>query len=209
MFLEMLYRSYKLNSKRLRKLIMSIVKAADGGEMYSQTLRRIMRDYHDVSIGMYSYGSCFRPENMCDKTSIGRYCSFANGVCMFSRNHPIKFKSTHPFFYSRKLGVVDEDKVLHRSIEIGNDVWVGYNAMIMPSVTRIGDGAVIGAGAVVTKNVPDFAVVVGVPASIVKYRFPPEIQQEIKESRWWDKDIEELRESIDEFYHPIEEAVIS
>jgi len=91
-----------------------------------------------------------------------------------------------------------------RSIEIGNDVWVGRNAMILPSVKKIGDGAVIGAGAVVTRDVPDFAVVAGNPAVVIKYRFRPETIHKIKQSKWWDKDIEELKGNIEEFTMPLE-----
>ena len=121
-----------------------------------------------------------------------------------NRNHPIMFKSTHPYFFNSTLGYVNKELIPMRSIEIGNDVWVGRNAMILPSVKKIGDGAVIGAGAVVTRDVPDFAVVAGNPAVVIKYRFRPETIHKIKQSKWWDKDIEELKGNIEEFTMPLE-----
>lgn len=88
---------------------------------------------------------------------------------------------------------------------IGNDVWIGQNAIILASVTNIGDGAVIGAGTVVTKNVPDFAVVVGNPGRIVKYRFSEQATRKLKQERWWDKDIDDLRVNLDDFTYVHEE----
>lgn len=88
---------------------------------------------------------------------------------------------------------------------IGHDVWIGQNAIILPTVKRIGDGAVIGAGAVVTKDVPDFAIVLGNPANVVKYRFSGETIDRIKRQAWWNKDMEELKGDFEKFTQPIEE----
>jgi len=111
----------------------------------------------------------------------------------------------HPFFFSPYFGYVQKELIHKCELVIGNDVWVGQNAIFLPSVKRIGDGAVIGAGAVVTKDVPDFAVVVGNPAKILKYRFSEETQLKIKASKWWEKDITELQKNMDEFVHPLED----
>jgi len=85
-------------------------------------------------------------------------------------------------------------------------VWVGQNVIILASVDIIGDGAVIGAGAVVTKNVPDFAVVVGNPGKVIKYRFSQETIEKIKNEKWWDKDIEDLSDQFDRFQHPVQDS---
>jgi acetyltransferase-like isoleucine patch superfamily enzyme len=203
----LLFKLYALNSRRLRKTIRALLTRLEGEEMLSPTLRRIFLEYHQIEIGLYSYGGCFDLERITAHTKIGRYCSFASGVCILNRNHPVSFKSTHPYFFNTTLGYVEKEFIPMRHIVIGNDVWVGRNALILPSVGRIGDGAVIGAGAVVTKDVPDFAVVVGNPASIIKYRFSEETRRKIKDSQWWNKDIEELQNNLDEFSRPLEKEV--
>jgi len=202
----MLYRMYRIENRRLRRLVERLVLKLEHGQTYSATIRRIYSDYHRIEIGMYSYGGCFDASRIRPYTKIGRYCSFSDGVCVFNANHPLEYKSTHPFFYSPDFGYVDEELISRRTIEIGNDVWIGRNATILAAVRRIGDGAVVGAGAVVTKDVPDFAIVAGNPAKIIRYRFDKDTIRKLKEERWWNKDIEELKENMEEFLHPLKTA---
>jgi len=205
MLSRLLYKIYAVRRHWLRSIVLRLVTRLEGGQMQSWTFRRIFADYHHIEVGMYSYGGCFDSRSITGFTKIGRYCSFAEGVCILNRNHPIKFKSTHPYFFNTNLGYAQQEIIPMRELVIGNDVWVGRNALILPSVKRIGNGAVIGAGAVVTKDVPDFAVVVGNPAKVIKYRFSEKTINKIKNSRWWDKDIEELKENLKEFMCPLEE----
>lgn len=200
-----LYKLYAIKRRGLRNSILSIVEKFEGGQMLSPTLRRIFLDYHHIEVGLYSYGGCFDPFAVDPFTKIGRYCSFAGGVRVFNANHPLQFKSTHPFFFNPLLGHVEKELVSRNKLVIGNDVWVGHNAIILSSVKNIGDGAVIGAGAVVTKDIPDFAVVAGNPAKLIKYRFSEETRCKIKDSQWWNKDIEELKENFQEFLQPVEQ----
>ena len=202
MLSKFLYKLYAFKSRKFRDLILRLIVGLEKGQMQSKTLRRIFLDYHGIEIGMYSYGGCFDPALIRAKTKIGRYCSFAGGVCRFNGNHPMEFRSMHPFFYYPDFGYVRKELVHRSELVIGNDVWVGQNAIILPSVNRIGDGAVIGAGSVVTKDVPDFAIVVGNPAKVIKYRFSKETQLKIKASKWWDKDIRDL--DLDKFARPVE-----
>jgi len=197
---------YRLKICGLRRVILGVAKRLEGGQMYSHTMRLILSKYHKIEIGKYSYGGCFNTENIRAFTRIGRYCSFADDVYIFNANHPLSFLSTHPFFYNPKLGCVENEQISRRWIEIGNDVWVGQNAIILAGVKRIGDGAVIGAGAVVTKDVPDFAVVVGNPGKIVKRRFSAPMIRRLKHERWWEKGIETLKQNIGDFVRPLEEA---
>lgn len=192
----MLYSLYQF--QRLRPMVLKLVKRLEHGDYYSVTLRKIFSDYHKIEVGMYSYG-CFVSSRINSLTSIGRYCSFAEGVCIFNGNHPLGHQSTHPFFFNPVLGYVKDEKIMRRPIEIGHDVWVGRNVIITPSVKKIGNGAVIGAGSVVTKDVPDFGVVAGNPARLVKFRFNPDQIQAINQSQWWLRDIDELSTHFDKF----------
>lgn len=174
--------------------------------MLSQTLRAILREQYNVDVGLYSYGPCLKPGLLPPGTRIGRYCSIAAEVQFLRRNHPKDFISLHPFFYNRGLGLLDTDPIPPVSanpVEVGHDVWIGYRSIVLPGCRRIGNGAIIGASAVVTKDVPDFAIVAGNPAKKIGERFPPEIAAVAAESRWWDRPIEELVGRMDLFTAPV------
>lgn len=196
---KILYRLYALNSRQLRDIIQSIVSNNEGGAICSKTLRMIFRNYHNIDIGIYSYGGCFDLYNIPSGTVIGRYCSFARNIYILSGNHPMANKSTHPFFYSPHFGYVDKLFITRTKLVIENDVWIGQNALILPAVNKIENGAVIAAGAVVTENVPPFAVVAGNPAKIIRYRFPQQVIDQITQTAWWEKDINEIKENRSEF----------
>jgi len=201
----LLYKLYRVKSRKFRWILRKIICRLEGGQVYSRTLRRIFKDYYDVDIGMYTHGSCFRPGQFDRFTTIGRYSSIGPDVKVLNRNHPLSFKGTHGFFFNPGLTYCDKELVEYIPVSIGNDVWIGDGAVILPQVTKIGDGAVIGARTVVTKNVPPYAVVVGYPARIVRYRFPKEVIDELIALKWWEKDIEELKPNIKEFQQPYEE----
>ncbi len=142
-------------------------------------------------IGAYSYarqGARIGPWT----SSIGRYCSIAPGAAIGDGQHPLDWLSTHPFQKAESFWFDGElPRGLHSPRRgapprtyIGNDVWIGTNAVLMSDCV-IGDGAVIAAGAIVTRSVPPYAIVAGVPARIMRFRFPPDIIRELQDLRWW------------------------
>lgn len=188
---RVLVRVYALRRRSVRRLVVRLCLALEGGEMRSKTLREIFRRFHDVDVGMYTHGGCFEVYSFGPKTMIGRYSSIARGAFAATLDHPMGRKSMHGYFFNPRLGLVSEE-LSYSPLRIGNDVWMGYNSIIHSSVNEIGDGAVIGAGAVVFKDVPPYAVVVGNPGRVVRYRFDEETIMRLLAERWWEKDLEEL-----------------
>lgn len=137
-----------------------------------------------------------------DKLIIGKFCSIACGVKFIfnSANHTLSSLSTYPFplFYEEwelKRKDVADSWDNKGDIIIGNDVWIGYEAIILSGVT-IGDGAIIGARAVVTKDVPPYTIVGGIPAKPIKKRFSDETISLLLKIKWWDWPKERILKNI-------------
>lgn len=137
-----------------------------------------------------------------DKLVIGKFCSVACGAKFIfnSANHTLDSLSTYPFpifFEEWNLNVKDITKAWDNKgdIVIGNDVWIGYEAVILAGVT-IGDGAVIGARAVVTKDVPPYTIVGGIPAKPIRKRFSQENINTLLKLKWWDWSKEKISQHI-------------
>jgi phosphonate metabolism protein (transferase hexapeptide repeat family) len=135
---------------------------------------------------------------------IGKFCSIAAGVRLNPGNHPLERVALNHFTYrSSAYGMGEDDAAFfdwrrqHR-VTLGHDVWIGHGAVVLPGVT-IGTGAAIGAGAVVSKDIPDFAIAVGVPARVLRFRFPPEIIAALHRIAWWDWPHERLGEALRDF----------
>jgi virginiamycin A acetyltransferase len=175
---------------------------------WSTTARTIMARHYGVQIGAYSYGECFVPGMMPPGTTVGRYVSMAAGVRVFVRNHPMERLSLHPFFYNHKLGFVDRDTIESGTLEIGHESWIGERAILTPGCRRIGIGAVVGAGAVVTKDVPDFAIVGGNPAKVLRLRFDEAIAARLISSRWWERSVSELVPYLSDLLAPVDRMAI-
>lgn len=153
---------------------------------------------HSLELGAFSY----QVSGYCAAARIGRYCAFGEDVQIGRQNHPLDWISTNPAFYLHdKLfdlgGGFEGAEAYHsyrfklakpptkaRLTTIGNDVWIGHGAYIAAGVS-IGDGAVVAARAVVSRDVPPYAVVAGNPAVIKKWRLPPTVVTPLLRSRWW------------------------
>lgn len=137
-----------------------------------------------------------------DRLIIGKFCSIACGAKFIFNcaNHTLKSLSTYTFPLFFEEWNLPKSEVASAwdnkgDIVIGNDVWIGYDAVIMAGV-RIGDGAIIGTRAVVTKDVEPYSIVGGVPAKEIRKRFAPEVIKRLLELQWWNWPIEKIRSSI-------------
>lgn len=141
-------------------------------------------------------------DNQFAHARIGKFCNIATGVRINPSNHPWWRATLHHFTYrSRSYGLPLDDDVdffawrESDQVIIGPDVWLGHNAIVMPGV-RVGLGAVVGSGAVVTHDVPDFAVVVGVPARVIRQRVDEETAAALKRIAWWEWDHARLAQAL-------------
>jgi acetyltransferase-like isoleucine patch superfamily enzyme len=180
--------------------------------MFSMTWRDILLKQYQVRVGMYSYGECLKPGLLPPGTEIGNYCSLARNVIVFRRNHPVDRISQHPLFYNMKCGMLNYDTVeidLKNPLILEHDVWVGAGTIILPKCRRIGTGAVIGAGSVVTRDVENFSIVAGNPARHIRYRFPAELQEALLQSQWWNMPIRQLMENLPDMIKPADPEAVA
>lgn len=164
-----------------------------------------------ISIGRHTYGVSRQSVHGYDATSVlnvGSFCSIAEEVLFFVRsNHPTNLPSTFPLeIYVSQTKRSKDDLVSKGPINIGHDVWIGRRAIIMSGVT-IGNGAVIGACSVVTKDIPPYAIAVGNPAKVVKYRFPEATIERMQKLRWWEWSDDKIRQNMNFFMRPAAEFV--
>ena len=149
------------------------------------------------TIGAYSYVS---RNSRIVYADVGKFCSIAGETKVGMSTHTLDKLSTSPIFTENKNAtkhswVKKSTKDPFERVTVGNDVWIGVRAMVLGGKT-IGNGAVIAAGAIVTKDVPPYAVVVGVPAKIVRYRFSQEVIDRLEASKWWNLPDKILKENI-------------
>lgn len=126
---------------------------------------------------------------------VGNYCSIGSELIVRRRDHPVERPILHPFFYNSNLGFLASDSIpsdTDNPLVIGHDVWIGDRVTILGGCHEIGNGAVLAAGSVVTKNVPAYAIVGGVPAKVIKMRFSEEDAAQLDAYRWWEEPISTL-----------------
>ncbi len=150
----------------------------------------------DTYVGAYT---SFARDSEVQDARIGRYCELAPGVLLGATGHPLDWLSVNSFQYKKaswgwhpsaaESEVIDPEKGGRASFRgttasIGNDVWIGANVVVLSGV-KVGDGAVIAAGSVVTSDVPPYAIVGGAPAKVIRQRVPDDVRDELLELEWW------------------------
>ncbi len=216
-----LYKLDELNYYRLSKLLLLLVPphcgffknwllrriiSFEGGIFHSYSVRLILSQQYIITLGSYSYGNLNDLYGFPIKTIIGRYSSIGPGVRMFQANHPTDFMSMHAFFFRSDVGIVEKEAIQRSELVIGHDVWLGANAIICPGCRRVGNGAVVGAGAVVTKDVPNYAIVGGNPAKVIKMRFRDSTIAKLLGSSWWALPFEKIKTCRKEMTQPLDES---
>mgnify|MGYP006274356201 CR=1 FL=1 len=164
----------------------------------------------NTEFGDYSYCG---PLCIFQNARVQRFSNIAAAVRVGPTMHPIDRPTQHHFTYRRRMyGFAEEDddsffrwREAQRTV-VGHDTWIGHGAIIMPKVT-VGTGAVIGAGAVVTRDIPPYAVAVGVPAKVVRRRFSEDQAEALERIGWWNWSHETIAERLEDFSLSVEEFV--
>lgn len=172
-----------------------IIRSTMQGPLY---LNRNAQLGPEVTIGKYSG---MNENTYVARATVGAFCAIGARTAINPFNHPVDWLSTHEFqYHPNAYDWVDEYKSLERvprapemylQSTIGNDVWMGHNANVLSGI-NVGDGAVIAAGAVVTKDVPPYAVVAGVPATVKRFRFGEKVIERLLRCKWWDLELHQL-----------------
>lgn len=172
-FLSKVIKKSRLNAVRF-SIVHSTSKLESGTSFISSNMDRHSFCGYDCDIS---------------NADIGSFVSIASGVVIGGGRHPMEWVAMSPVFYEGRDSVKEKFSIHKREhpkrVIIENDVWIGRSAIVLPG-RKVGHGAVVGAGAVVTKDVPAYAIVAGNPARIIRYRFEESIIQRLLKTRWWE-----------------------
>lgn len=206
------YISYKSIKIRILNIKISPLSLFDENSVIdSRVLINRFSIIRKTKIDKYTY---IGPKCSFNNVEIGSYCSISKNINIGFSTHPIEFISTSPIFFSPKNGTGYKWVNLKtfndspNKTYIGNDVWIGANSSIMSGVT-IGDGAIIAAHAVVTKDVEPYSIVGGVPAKIIRKRFDDETIMVLLKTKWWQLKDELIRRNVELFNKKITDDSIN
>jgi len=201
------YNSKIINLNRLKKVFPEVIFSVDaqvdsrcvfgGNNVIHQGVK-----LSDTKIGRFSYIASGSEVN---GAVIGSFCSIGPQTLIGLGTHPSKsFVSTYPAFFSQdnsgcRVSFIEKNLFEeYPPVEIGNDVWIGARAMILDGI-KVGDGAIIAAGAVVNKNVEPYSIVGGIPAKLIRKRFADEVIDSLLQFQWWNKEISWIKRNADNF----------
>jgi acetyltransferase-like isoleucine patch superfamily enzyme len=195
---------YENNSNQSHYIAEGIVKINPQSRIYNTFINGPVYLNKNTQLGPDAFvGKYFGMNESCflARANVGAYCAFGARTSINPFNHPIDWLSINEFQYHPKsFDWIDEYKNFVRlerspdmfqTVNIGNDVWTGHNVNIMPGVS-IGDGAIVGAGSTVTKDIPPYAIVVGSPAVIKRFRFSDSTIEKLITLKWWDLELSDL-----------------
>ncbi len=151
----------------------------------------------NVSVGDFTYFALNDSlQTRITDTKIGKFCSISHNVQVLSRTHVLQNITTYPLLsmWLKREEYESNQDYLVMPVSIGNDVWIGANAIILGGV-KIGDGAIVGAGSIVTKSVEPYSVVVGSPAKIIRFRFSKDEINHLNKLQWWDWEEEKIKKN--------------
>lgn len=213
--------------EELKKEVLRYFPVESIAELSAMRAVKEKEERYVTKIGKYSYGPICCNHRYIE--SIGAFCSFAPGVDVVF-NHEMNHLTTHPIIYMGASmpefqnpqdykgagktpewyfeGVYPrrENLAITRRSRIGNDVWLGRN-VIVTNYANIGNGVIAGAGTVITQDIPDYAIVVGAPARIIRYRYSSEEIESLNKIAWWDWSDGDIRERYDDLYLPVGEFI--
>jgi acetyltransferase-like isoleucine patch superfamily enzyme len=180
------------------------MRIREGSRIYKSTIRGPLYLNKNTQVGPdVTAGKYFGMNESCyiARSTIGAFCAIGARTSINPFNHPVDWLSTNEFQYHpnsfdwveeyRDFVRLERTPDMYPRVSVGNDVWTGHNVNVMAGV-NVGDGAIIAAGAVVTRDVPPYAIVAGVPGTIKRLRFPEKTIERLLKVRWWDLDLADL-----------------
>lgn len=182
---------------------------ADSASITNSTLGKYTEVAHQAQVSHSSLDDYSYIMERCDiiYSDIGKFSNIASEVRINPGNHPIEWVSQHHFLYRcKQYGLAEKDNSSFfkwrsiQRVQIGHDTWIGHKAILLPGIS-IGNGAVVAAGSVVTKDVAPYTIVGGVPSKPIRQRFPTTIWKCLEEIGWWNWSHEQLKERLDDFYN--------
>lgn len=198
---------YPKMGRTVQEIMKWIILKLEGGTPFTVTLRKLFKQCYNIEIGDFT-SQRFIADKLRNNTKVGKYSTINRSVMFQNADHPRNTLATHGMFYHPNFGFTPGYELERVQIEVGNDVWIGDGAKILYPTQKIGDGAIIAAGAIVIGDVPPYAVVGGYPAQVLRYRFSKPTIEKLLALKWWDMPIEDLQSVRDEFMKPLEGSKI-